>query len=275
MNSSESKVVLVTGASSGIGEATARELLGRGHRVHAAARRLERMKPLEEAGAVVHRLDLTDEASIESLAAGILEDDGRVDWLVNNAGYGVYGSVEETPLEEARRQFEVNLFGLARLTQLAVPPMRERGAGRIVNISSMGGKVYTPLGAWYHASEHALEGWSDCLRIELAPFGIDVVLVEPGAVETEFCEVVLDPMRDRSENGPYSGLARRMERATRDTYASGRATPPARIAEVIAKALEARLPKTRYVCGHLARPVMIARRLLSDRMFDRVIRWFG
>ena len=178
-------------------------------------------------------------------------------------------------MDEARRQFEVNLFGLARLTQLVVPAMRKQGSGRIVNVSSMGGKVYTPLGAWYHASEHALEGWSDCLRIELAPFGIDVALIEPGAVETEFCNVVLDPMLERSESGPYAETARRMERATRNTYASGRASSPVHIARVIAKALEAKRPRTRYVCGHLAHPVMVARRLLSDRMFDRIIRWFG
>lgn len=264
------KTVLITGASSGIGEATCLELLRRGHRVHACARRVEKMKHLEVAGATVHFLDVMDETSMQNVA----ETAGPVEVLINNAGFGLYGSVEDVTIDEARGQFEVNLFGLARMTQLVTPSMRERGSGRIINISSMGGKVFTPLGAWYHASKHALEGWSDCLRIELAPFGIEVVIVEPGAIETEFCEQLIPPLLDRSGGGPYADLAAKMAEATRRTYAGGRTTPASKTGTVLADIVETNRPKTRYVTGHLARPIILMRRLIPDRLFDWIIRKF-
>jgi NAD(P)-dependent dehydrogenase (short-subunit alcohol dehydrogenase family) len=274
MPASPSKVVLVTGASSGIGEATVRALLAQGYRVHAGARRVGKMDCLREAGAVVHALDVTDETSIGSLVTSIMENEGRLDVLVNNAGFGVYGSIEEVSIEEARRQFEVNLFGVARLTQLILPVMRNQGCGTIINISSMGGRVYTPLGAWYHASKHALEGWSDCLRLELAPFGVRVVIVEPGAIETEFGELAVVPLLERSGDGPYAETAQKMAAATRRTFSSGKASPPSLIAGLIVKVIHSQRPKTRYVAGHLARPVMLARQLLGDRCFDLMIRRF-
>ena len=177
-------------------------------------------------------------------------------------------------LEEARRQFEVNLFGIARLTQLVLPSMRDRGSGTIINISSMGGRVYTPLGGWYHASKHALEGWSDCLRLELAPFGIRVVILEPGAIGTEFGELAVVPLLERSGKGPYAETAQKMAAATRRTFSSGKASPPSLIADLIVKVIRSRRPRTRYVSGYLARPVMLARRLLGDRFFDLMIRRF-
>lgn len=268
------RTVLVTGASSGIGEATVRRFLARGWRVHAAARRLDKMEGLRELGASTHSLDVTHEASMKALASCLLKEEGGLDALVNNAGIGVYGAVEEVPLDEARRQFEVNLFGIARLTQLLVPAMREAGSGTIVNISSIGGRVYTPLGAWYHASKHALEGWSDCLRLELAPFGIRVVVVEPGAIETEFAEIAMVPLLERSGEGPYADLAKRMAAATRRTFAHGKASPPSLIADLIVRAVESKRPRTRYLAGHLARPVLWSRRLLGDRGYDWVVRKF-
>jgi NAD(P)-dependent dehydrogenase (short-subunit alcohol dehydrogenase family) len=274
MPPSLSPVVLVTGASSGIGEAAVRALLAQGYRVHAGARRVSRMESLREAGAVVHALDITDEGSIRALVSAIMEKEGRLDVLVNNAGYGVYGAVEEVSIEEARGQFEVNLFGIARLTQLILPFMRNAGGGTIINISSMGGRVYTPLGAWYHASKHALEGWSDCLRIEVAPFGIRVVIIEPGAIGTEFGEVAVVPLLERSGTGPYAVTAQKMAAATRRTFSSGKASPPSLIADLIVRVIRSPRPKTRYVAGHLARPVMLARRLLGDRLFDQMIRRF-
>ncbi|MBP6600430.1 MAG: SDR family NAD(P)-dependent oxidoreductase [Verrucomicrobiales bacterium] len=274
MNDSRPEIALVTGASSGIGEATAVALLERGYRVHAAARRIDRMCPLQEAGVIVHFLDLTEKASIAALAASILEAEGRIDLLVNNAGIGVYGSVEEVPLEDARHLFEVNLFGLADLTRFVLPSMREKGSGTIVNLSSMGGKVYTPFGAWYHASKYALEGWSDCLRIEVAPFGIRVVLIEPGAIQSEFGELAIAPLLERSGNGPYQTEARKMAEATRRTFRSKWISPPSLIANLIVKAARSKRPKTRYVAGYLARPVMLARSLLGDRLFDWMIRRF-
>ena len=179
----QSQIILITGASSGMGKETALRLIAEGHIVYGAARRVEKMLDLVEAGGHVLLMDVTDQAQVQAGIDRIIAEQGRIDVLVNNAGYGSYGSVEETPIDDARRQFDVNLFGLARLTQLVIPHMRERQSGKIINISSVGGKIYTPLGAWYHATKHALEGWSDCLRLELKPFGIDVVIVEPGLIE--------------------------------------------------------------------------------------------
>ncbi len=265
------RTVLVTGASSGIGEATARAFLDRGWKVHAAARRVGRMEPLRQAGGHVHSLDVADEDSVDRLVEAVLAEDGSLDVLVNNAGIGVYGSVEQVPIPEARRQFEVNLFGIARLTQLLLPRMREARAGTIINVSSLGGRVYTPMGAWYHASKHALEGWSDCLRLELAPFGIRVVVVEPGAIETEFAEIAIAPLLERSEGGPYAECARKMASATRRIFLERKASPPELIARIIVRAAESPRPRTRYLAGHLARPVLWARRLLGDRGFDWMV----
>lgn len=265
------KTVLVTGASSGMGKETTRRLLREGYGVYAAARRVERMQDLETLGAVPLRMDVTKEDDVVSAVERIGAERGGVDVLVNNAGFGLYGAMEDTPLAEARRQFEVNLFGLARLTQLVLPHMREKRSGTIVNVSSMGGKIYTPLGSWYHATKHALEGWSDCLRLELAPLGIRVVIVEPGIIETEFGDVMVGPMLERSGRGPYADLARRVAKATRASYASGGASPASLIADVIARAVRARRPKPRYAAGRLAKPLIAARTWLGDRLFDRAI----
>ncbi|PRQ03163.1 oxidoreductase [Enhygromyxa salina] len=264
-----STVALVTGASSGIGKATARQLLADGLTVYVAARRVEKMADLALAGAIPLGMDITKDDEVVAAIRQIEADHGGVDVLVNNAGYAVYGAVEDIDIETARRQFEVNLFGLARLTQLVLPHMRRKGAGRIINMSSMGGKIYTPLGAWYHATKHALEGWSDCLRIELAPFGIEVVIVEPGGIKTEFGDVMGGPMLEHSGQGAYAELAHTMATATTGTYEN--ASGPEVIAKVVAKAVRARRPRTRYVAGYMARPLLFMRRWLSDRMFDRVI----
>ena len=184
------RVALVTGGSSGIGEATARRLKAAGFEVYAVARRVEMMQPLTEAGVHVFGMDLTDDASMVAGIDRIIAEQGRLDVLVNNAGYGSYGAVEDVPIDEARRQFEVNVFGLARLTQLALPHMRRDGSdplerrARIVNISSIGGKFYEPLGAWYHATKFAVEGFSDSLRMELAPHGVRVNSLHPGRIST-------------------------------------------------------------------------------------------
>jgi short-subunit dehydrogenase len=229
------------------------------------------MAGLEALGATVLELDVTEEEQAVAAVERITTERGAVDVLVNNAGFGMYGAMEDTSLDDARYQFEVNLFGLARLTQLVLPGMRARGGGTIVNISSMGGKMYTPLGSWYHATKHALEGWSDCLRLELAPFGIDVVIVEPGIIETEFGDVLMGPMLERSGKGPYAEMAHKVAEATRDSYETGGGSPPTVIADVISKALRARRPKTRYVAGKLARPLIAVRKWLGDRIFDRAV----
>lgn len=264
------KTVLVTGASSGMGRATAEKLLAEGYAVYAVARRAERMKDLAERGATVVAVDVTVERDVVSLVERITAERGGVDVLVNNAGFGLYGAMEDVTLEEARYQFEVNLFGLARLTQLVLPGMRERGSGKIVNISSMGGKIYTPLGAWYHATKHALEGWSDCLRLELAPLGIDVIVIEPGMIDTEFGDVLSGPLLERSGAGAYATMAKRVADGTRKNYASG-ATPPSVIADLIARAIVARRPRTRYAAGRYAKMLITTRKWLGDRVYDRSI----
>lgn len=271
MTHSCAKVALVTGASSGMGKVIARRLIEDGLTVIIAARSYDKMADLEVLGARRLHLDVANEESLQRAVHDILETYNGVDILVNNAGFGCYGAVEDTPIADARYQFEVNLFGLARLTQLLLPQMREKGAGTIINISSMGGKMYTPLGAWYHASKHALEGWSDCLRLELAPFGIDVVIIEPGAIQTEFGAVMAEPMLARSGSGAYAKLAQAMAQMTKKSYAAGNASPPEVIADVVSKAIAARQPKTRYVAGKFAKPMIWIRTWLGDRIFDRVV----
>lgn len=258
-------IILVTGASSGIGKATARKLLQQGHTVYVAARRVEAMQDLKSQGAIPLRMDITQEADVAAVVERVRKEHGALDVLINNAGYAIYGSVEETLIDDARAQFEVNLFGLARLTQLLIPAMRERGRGTIVNISSMGGKVYTPLGAWYHATKHAVEGWSDALRIELKAFGINVVVIEPGIIATEFGDVMTQPMLDRSGNGPYGSLAHAIAGSTAPM------SQPTVVAEAIARAVKARRPKTRYVAGNLARSLMFVRKYFGDHVYDRLI----
>jgi len=266
-----SKVVLITGASSGMGKITAKHLIKQGHIVYGAARRLENMSDLVDLGGHAIGMDITDEVQIQAAIDRIFSEQNRIDVLVNNAGYAVYGAVEQVSIDEARRQFEVNLFGLASLTQKIIPKMRERGSGLIINISSIGGKVYTPLGAWYHATKHALEGWSDSLRVELADFGINVSIVEPGAIETEFSDVMMDPMLERSKAGPYETLSKAVAEGSKTYYNGSPSNSPQVIANVIAKAISSSKPKTRYVAGKMAKPTLFMRRLLSDRGFDWVL----
>ena len=269
---SSKRVALVTGASSGMGKETAKRLLAAGYTVYVAARRRALMDELAALGAIPLTMDITQDADIRQAVATIEAGHGGVDVLINNAGFGLFGSVEETSLEDARYQFEVNLFGLARLTQLLLPGMRAKGAGTIVNLSSMGGKIYTPLGAWYHATKHAIEGFSDCLRIELAPLGIKVVIIEPGIIATEFGEVMSGPMLERSGKGPYRALANATAKAVHDAYAKpGGASPASLVVDGIMQALTAKQPKTRYAMGKMAKPMMFIRKYFGDRFFDKAL----
>ena len=171
------KTALVTGASSGIGEATALQLAELGYTVYAAARRVERMSDLADRGIRTRSVDVTDDPSMVALVEMVIADTGRIDVLVNNAGYGLYGALEDMPIEEGRRQFEVNVFGLARLTQLVLPQMRAQRDGYVVNVSSMGCRIWEQIGSWYHAIKFAFDGLSDSLRVDLAEFGINVVII--------------------------------------------------------------------------------------------------
>ncbi|MDR1753516.1 MAG: SDR family NAD(P)-dependent oxidoreductase, partial [Eubacterium sp.] len=186
------RVALITGASSGIGYAAALEFQKKGFTVYGAARRIERMSGFQKKGIHTISLDVTNDESMVNCVNSIIEKEGRIDVLVNNAGYGSYGAIEDVPLDEARRQVEINVFGLARMIQLVVPKLREHKYGKIVNISSMGGKIWTPFGGWYHATKFAVEGFSDCLRMEVRPYGIDVIVVEPGGVASEWGNIAAD-----------------------------------------------------------------------------------
>jgi NAD(P)-dependent dehydrogenase (short-subunit alcohol dehydrogenase family) len=265
------KVILITGASSGMGKDAALQLIKEGHVVYGAARRVEKMQDLVEAGGHAVEMDVTDEEQVVAAVARIVAEQGKIDVLVNNAGYAVYGAVEDISIEDAKRQFDVNIFGLARLTKEVLPHMRKQRAGKIVNISSMGGKIYTPLGAWYHATKHALEGWSDCLRLELKPFNIDVAIIEPGVIITEFGDVMLQPMLERSAGGPYDEMTQQVAATTRGMYEKGDGSPTSVITNLISKAIDSSKPKTRYVAGKWAKPMLTMRKWLSDRMFDNVI----
>ena len=265
------KVALITGASSGMGKSTANILHSQGYTVYGAARRTNEMDDLKAKGMGIVSLDLTNDASIIDAVNTILSKEGRIDILVNNAGYGSYGAVEDVPLEEARRQFEVNLFGMARLTQLILPAMRKQQSGRIVNISSMGGKIYTPLGAWYHATKHAVEGWSDCLRLELKEFGIDVVVVEPGIIKTPWGAIATENLRKTSGNGAYADFAGKIAANFEKTYAGNKQTDVNIIGRTIAKAATDKKPKTRYVKGYMATLAIATRKWFGDRVYDKVI----
>jgi NAD(P)-dependent dehydrogenase (short-subunit alcohol dehydrogenase family) len=264
-------VALVTGASSGIGASTVLHLLRAGFDVHATARRVERMDNLIGAGARVLRSDLTDDVSVTECVDRVLAESGRVDLLVNNAGYGSYGALEDVPVTEARRQLEVNLVAPARLTQLLLPGMRARRSGRIVNVSSIGGKFYEPLGSWYHATKFALEGLSDSLRVELAPFGIAVVLVEPGPVLTEWSTTARENLIARSAGTAYAAQARSVARVMAAADRPGRAADPALVARTIVRAATTPRPRARYAVGRGAGTILMARRLLPDRVFDAAV----
>ena len=230
------------------------------------------MKDLEEKGMKVVGLDLMKDESIAAAVNHVMEKEGRIDVLINNAGYGSYGSVEDVPMEEAKRQFEVNVFGLARISQLVIPIMRKQQSGRIVNITSMGGKIYTPMGAWYHATKHAVEGWSDSLRLELKPFGIDVVVVEPGGIKTDWGVIAAENLQKTSANGAYADLANKVAKDMKNRYTnSNQLTKVDVLGREIAKAATEKNPKIRYAKGFMAKPLIIIRTIFGDRFYDWLI----
>lgn len=266
-NQASNKVALITGASSGMGKDFSLRLLDEGYIVYGVARRIERMSDIEGAGGHIMKLDITDDSSIVATVDQIIKEQGRIDVLINNAGYGSYGAIEDVPIEEAKRQFEVNIFGLARLTQLVLPHMRKNNFGKIINISSIGGKLHGPLGGWYHATKFALEGLSDCLRFETKQFGIDVIVIEPGGVESEWGDIALNAAMERSGSTAYSETAKGFKKIM-ETFE--KQAPPKVITDLVMKALRAKKPKTRYSAGTAAKPMLFMRKILSDRMFDNL-----
>ena len=265
------KVILITGASSGIGKDTALNLIKEGHIVYGAARRISKMKDIVEAGGYSIKMDILNNEDVDKAIDQVIKEQNRIDVLVNNAGYGLWGAVETISIDEAKRQFDVNIFGLAYLTKKVIPIMRNQKSGKIINMSSMGGKVYTPFGAWYHATKYALEGWSDCLRIELKSFGIDVILIEPGVIKTEFQDVMMDSTVERSIGTPYEKKLKALEKATQEMYARGIGSPPSVITKLIIKAINSPNPKRRYVGGLFAKPMLFIKKWFGDKMYEKAI----
>ena len=269
------RAVLITGCSSGIGQETARHLAGLGrYAVYATARRPETLAELEAAGCRTLALDVTEEESMRAAVAAVEAEEGFVWGLVNNAGYSQSGAMESLPIESLRAQFETNVFGLVRMCQLALPGMRAHGGGRIVNIGSMGGKLTFPGGGAYHATKYAVEAISDAMRFEVAGFGVDVVLIEPGLIVTNFGEVAAKSV-DATEEGPYAEFNAEVGKATAAIYRGPMARlggGPEAVAKRIATALAAGRPRPRYTVTASAKLAIGQRRLLSDRMWDRAMR---
>ena len=274
MTIDKSKPVLITGCSTGIGRATAERLHADGWKVYATARRTDSIEDLKRDGCETLALDVTDEKSMERAVKTVEGEHGAVGALINNAGYSQSGAVETIPMDSVRRQFETNVFGLMRMCQLVLPGMRNEGAGRIVNISSMGGKLTFPGGGVYHATKHAVEALSDALRYEVAGFGIDVVVIEPGLIVTNFGEAAVGSMSEVESEGPYGRFNTAVARLTAGAYEGGLARfggGPETVAAKIGRALDARRPATRYKVTSSARVVMGMRRAMTDRMWDRFV----
>jgi NAD(P)-dependent dehydrogenase (short-subunit alcohol dehydrogenase family) len=272
-----SKAVLVTGCSSGIGRATAEHLAKKGWNVYASARKVEAIGDLEQAGCKLLAIDVTDEASMQAGVAAVEAAEGAVGVLVNNAGYSQSGATEDVPLDVVRRQFETNVFGLVRMTQLAVPGMRRQGWGKVVNIGSMGGTLVFPGGGIYHASKYAVEALSDALRFELRGFGVDVVLIQPGLIRTRFGEVAVGSMDATAPaEGPYAKFNTAVAEATKSVYEKGPLAMfgrgPEAVAKAIEKAITSRRPRARYRVTPSARMLMTQRSLMSDRVWDAFLR---
>ena len=266
-----SKVAIVTGASSGIGKAAAMKFLEMGYTVHAAARRLHAMKNIEAKGAILHQVDLRQSEDINAFVSDVIASSGRVDLLVNSAGYGFFGAVEDVPMAAAKEQLEVNLFAVAQMIQAVLPVMRKQRSGKILNISSTGGKSALPLGGWYHASKFALEGLSDSLRSEVRPFGIDVVVVEPGGVKTEWAGIMIENLMQTSGAGPYRLMVQRLRDTVAGKQIENMSATPEEIAALIARIAETRKPKARYVAPFHAKLILFMNWLLCDKAADWVM----
>jgi NAD(P)-dependent dehydrogenase (short-subunit alcohol dehydrogenase family) len=274
MGIEKSRPVLITGCSTGIGRATAERLADDGWNVHATARRLDAIEELGKKGCKLNELDVTDETSMEKAVTEV-EKDGPIGALINNAGYSQSGAIETIPMDSVRRQFETNVFGLLRMCQLVLPGMRGAGSGRIVNLSSMGGKLTFPGGGIYHATKHSVEALSDALRFEVKGFGIEVVIIEPGLIITEFGETAAATLGEVQEHGPYAKFNADVAKVTAEAYKGGMArfgAGPEAVAAKIAKSLLTRRPATRYKVTPSARVVMGMRGVMTDRMWDRFVR---
>ena len=271
-----SRAVLITGCSSGIGHATAARLVADGWKVYATARRPETLSELQAAGATTLALDVTSEESMAAAVETVVAAEGAVGVLINNAGYSQSGAVESVPVDEVRRQFETNVFGLLRICQLVLPGMREQRWGKIVNIGSMGGRLAFPGGGIYHATKYALEGISDSMRFEVRGFGVDVILIEPGLIVTGFGEVASGSISSASaDQGPYADFNRKVAEITDGAYKGPMVKlggGPETVAATIARALGAKRPRARYPVTPSAHLMIGQRRLTPDRVWDLMMR---
>jgi NAD(P)-dependent dehydrogenase (short-subunit alcohol dehydrogenase family) len=270
-----SKAVLITGCSSGIGRETARHLASGGWTVYATARLPETLADLEAAGCTTLACDVTDEESMRACVDAVVAAEGAVGVLVNNAGYSQSGAVESVDMDSIRRQFETNVFGLIRMSQLVLPGMRDQAWGRIVNLSSMGGRLTFPGGGIYHATKHAVEAICDAMRFEVAGFGVDVVCVEPGLIVTGFGEAAARSLEEgAAAEGPYGEFNARVGAATEAVYKGPMRRlggGPETVARTIERAISARRPRSRYKVTPSAKLAIAQRRLVSDRVWDRAM----
>ena len=270
-----SQALLVTGCSSGIGKATAARLVDQGWNVYASARRPETLGELEAKGCKTLALDVSDEASMRAAVNAVTEAEGAVGVLVNNAGYSQSGAVETVPIDQVHRQFETNVFGLIRMCQLVLPEMRKQAWGKIVNISSMGGRLTFPGGGMYHATKYAVEAISDALRFEVRGFGVDVIVIEPGLILTSFGEVASATVSEADADGAYAEFNRKVAELTESAYRGPMArfgAGPDAVAKVIARALKSSRPKARYRVTPSARLMISQRRVMPDRLWDLLMR---
>ncbi|PKP60857.1 short-chain dehydrogenase/reductase [Candidatus Atribacteria bacterium HGW-Atribacteria-1] len=271
--STRQKIVLITGSSSGIGKSTAKKLIKERYIVYATARRTERLKELEDMGSKTMFLDVTDDKSMKKVVDTIISEQGKIDILINNAGYGSLGPIQNVSIEEAKHQFEVNVFGLAKLTQLVLPYMIKRRSGKIINISSVAGKVPSIMTGWYSASKFAVEALSDALRLEVKPFGIEVVIIEPEGIESEWHVIAIKHLLNACRNTGYKKIAENMAQTMNKRHTRG-AEPPEVIAKTISNALKAKRPHSRYAVPRQAKIAIFLRWLLPDRLFDGFLRWY-
>ena len=269
------KVILITGASSGIGLDAAQTLARQGHRVWAAARRVELMEPLKNDGVHVLKMDVTDETSMQQGVETVIQAEGRIDFLVNNAGYGYFGAIENVPMSDARRQLEVNVFGLARLTQLVLPYMRKQGCGRIINTSSIAGKMAFYMGGWYNVTKYSVEAFSDALRMEVKPYGIDVVMIEPGAIKTNWGIIAAQHLKESSAGTAYEETGTRWADNMEWFYQTNMLSSPAVITKAISRAVNSRRPKARYCRGRFSSIGRIAHFVMPTRWWDAMMRQGG
>jgi len=270
--------VLVTGCSTGIGRAVVEDLLLQGHTVWATARRPDTLADLADRGAHVTALDVTDEASMSAAVAEVEAVHGSVGTLVNNAGFGEYGAVEEVEMDKVRAMFETNVFGLARMCQLVLPGMRRAGKGRIINIGSMGGRFTFPLGGYYHATKYAVEALTDALRMEVTAFGVDVALVEPGITRSSFVEKTTESDgMGGAPDSPYAALRASVSRSNAEAYTNRMMSVSAEsVAQVVTSAVAADRPRTRYLLTPAAKVMAATHAVAGDRVWDRLMaRQFG